>query len=128
MLFLTEQDVKDALTGGDAYKEAVTVIERVLAQQSAGTTHHLKRTTMTHPQHPGHLWHNIRILPGMAPDLVARIDRAVADALKTPEIQERIYGFGLVPNHAPGTQLASTQAEHLKKWEAPIKASGFKAE
>jgi ornithine cyclodeaminase len=71
MLFLTEQDVKDALSGDDATKEAVAVIERVLAQQSAGTTHHLKRTTMTHPQHPGHLWHNIRILPGMAPDLGA---------------------------------------------------------
>jgi tripartite-type tricarboxylate transporter receptor subunit TctC len=66
--------------------------------------------------------------PGMPADLVARIDRAVADALKAPEIQERIYGYGLVPNHAPGPQLAATQAEHLKKWEAPIKASGFKAE
>ena len=66
--------------------------------------------------------------PGMPADLVARIDRAVADALKAPEIQERIYGFGLVPNHAPGPQLAVTQAEHLKKWETPIKASGFKAE
>ena len=63
MLFLSEQDVKNALLGGDAYCEAVDVIERVLVQQSAGTTHHLKRTTMTHPNHPGHLWHNIRILP-----------------------------------------------------------------
>lgn len=71
MLFLTEQDVKDAVAGADAYREAVAVIERVLGQQSAGTTHHLKRTTMTHPAHPGHLWHNIRILPGMAPDLGA---------------------------------------------------------
>src|SRR5436305_3109780 len=71
MLFLSEQDVKSALLGGDAYCEAVDVIERVLAQQSAGTTHHLKRTTMTHPQHPGHLWHNIRMLAGMAPDLGA---------------------------------------------------------
>ena len=71
MLFLTEQDVKDALSGDDAYREAVAVIERVFEQQSAGTTHHLKRTTMTHPQHPGHLWHNIRILPGMAPELGA---------------------------------------------------------
>ena len=71
MLFLTEQDVKAALVGGDAYKEAVAVIEDVLRQQSAGTTHHLKRTTMTHPAHPGHLWHNIRILPGMAPELGA---------------------------------------------------------
>jgi alanine dehydrogenase len=71
MLFLTEQDVKAALSGDDAYREAVDVIERVLQQQSAGTTHHLKRTTMTHPNHPGHLWHNIRILPGMAPELGA---------------------------------------------------------
>ena len=66
--------------------------------------------------------------PGMPADLVARIDRAVAEALKAPEIQERIYGYGLVPNHASGPQLGATQAEHLKKWETPIKASGFKAE
>lgn len=26
---------------------------------------------MTHPKHQGHLWHNIRILPGMVPDLGA---------------------------------------------------------
>src|SRR4029078_9651772 len=71
MLFLTEQDVKAALSGDDAYREAVAVIETVLRQQSAGTTHHLTRTTMTHPTHPGHLWHNIRILPGMAPELGA---------------------------------------------------------
>src|SRR4029079_19551792 len=71
MLFLTEEDVKAALSGGDAYKEAVAVIEAMLKQQSAGTTYHLKRTTMTHPNHPGHLWHNIRILPGMAPELGA---------------------------------------------------------
>jgi alanine dehydrogenase len=71
MLFLTERDVKNAMADGDAYKEAVAVIEDVLRQQSAGTTFHLKRYTMTHPAHPGHLWHNIRILPGMAPDLGA---------------------------------------------------------
>ena len=71
MLFLSEQDVKSALSGDGAYGEAVAVIEAVLRQQSAGTTHHLKRTTMTHPNHPGHLWHNIRILPGMAPELGA---------------------------------------------------------
>jgi tripartite-type tricarboxylate transporter receptor subunit TctC len=65
---------------------------------------------------------------GMAPDVVARIDKAVADALRDPAIQERIFGFGLVPNHASATELAATQAAHLKRWEAPIKASGFKAE
>jgi ornithine cyclodeaminase len=71
MLFLTENDVKQALEGGNAAGESVEVIEQVLKQQSEGSTFHLKRYTMTHPQHPGHLWHNIRILPGMVPDLGA---------------------------------------------------------
>jgi alanine dehydrogenase len=71
MLFLTEKDVKRAIEGPDAAGEAVAVIEQVLKQQSDGSTFHLKRYTMTHPKHPGHLWHNIRILPGMVPDLGA---------------------------------------------------------
>jgi tripartite-type tricarboxylate transporter receptor subunit TctC len=65
---------------------------------------------------------------GMSPEVVARIDRAVADALRDPAIQDKIYGFGLVPSHAPAAELAATQAAHLKRWEAPITASGFKAE
>jgi tripartite-type tricarboxylate transporter receptor subunit TctC len=65
---------------------------------------------------------------GMAPALVSKIDRAVAEALRDPAIQEKIYGFGLVPSHAGSAELAAIQAAHLKRWEAPIKASGFKAE
>ena len=65
---------------------------------------------------------------GMAPEQVAKIDRAVAEALRDPVIQDKVYGFGLVPNHAGSADLAATQAAHLKRWEAPIKASGFKAE
>ena len=52
----------------------------------------------------------------------------MADALRAPEVQEKIYGFGLVPSHSSGAELASTQAAHLKRWEAPVKASGFKTE
>jgi tripartite-type tricarboxylate transporter receptor subunit TctC len=65
---------------------------------------------------------------GMSADIVGRIDRAVAEALRDPVVQDKIYGFGLVPNHAPGPELAATQLAHLKRWETPIKASGFKAE
>lgn len=71
MLFLTEGDVLRAIEGRDAYGEAVAVTEEVLRQQSRGSAFHLKRLTMEHPDHPGHLWHNIRILPGMAPELGA---------------------------------------------------------
>lgn len=66
--------------------------------------------------------------PGMSPELVARIDKAVADALRMPDVQDRIYSLGLVPAHAGPTELAAIQAAHLKRWEMPIKNSGFKAE
>ena len=65
---------------------------------------------------------------GMPADVVARIDKAVGDALRAPEIQEKIYAFGLVPSHASSAELTATQAAHLKRWEAPVKASGFKAD
>lgn len=66
--------------------------------------------------------------PGMSPDVVARIDKAVADALRMPDVQDRIYALGLVPAHAGPAELAAIQAAHLKRWEMPIKNSGFKAE
>jgi len=66
--------------------------------------------------------------PGMAPDVTQRIGRAVADALKQPDVAERINTLGLVSAYGNGDELAATQAAHLKRWEAPIKASGFTAE
>lgn len=65
---------------------------------------------------------------GMPADVVGRIDKAVREALQAPEIQEKILSYGLVPNHAASADLTASQVQHLKKWEAPIKASGFKAE
>lgn len=69
MLFLTEKDVIEALSGGRPALESVELIEELMRQQSAGTTFQLKRCTVTHPDHPGHLWHNLRILPGMVPGM-----------------------------------------------------------
>ena len=65
---------------------------------------------------------------GMPSEMVARLDRAVAEALRAPDMQEKIQSFGLVANHAGSAQLAAVQAVHYRRWEAPIKASGFKAE
>ena len=65
---------------------------------------------------------------GMAPDLTARLSRAVADALRQSDVSERIFSLGLAPAYGSGDELAATQATHLKRWEAPIKASGFTVE
>jgi hypothetical protein len=48
--------------------------------------------------------------------------------LRDPAVQERIASFGLVASHAGPADLMATQMTHYRRWEAPIKASGFKAE
>jgi tripartite-type tricarboxylate transporter receptor subunit TctC len=66
--------------------------------------------------------------PGMAGEVNTRISRAVAEALKQPDVADRIVTLGLVPAYGSGDELAATQAAHFKRWEGPIKASGFTAE
>lgn len=75
MLFLSERDVISALADGHPALESVELIEEMMRQQAAGSTWHLKRYTMSHPDHPGHLWHNVRILPGMVPGMGAAAAR-----------------------------------------------------
>jgi tripartite-type tricarboxylate transporter receptor subunit TctC len=66
--------------------------------------------------------------PGLPADVNARISRAVADALKQADVSDKIYSLGLTPAYGSGDELAATQAAHLKRWEGPVKSSGFKAE
>ena len=66
--------------------------------------------------------------PGMSADLTARLSRAVSDALRQSDVQEKILSLGLVPNYGGPEELAATQASHYKRWEGPIKTSGFTAE
>jgi len=64
----------------------------------------------------------------MAPDRVQKISDAVARTLANPDIQAKIRALALTPSYADSQTLAATQATHLKRWEAPIKASGFTVE
>ena len=64
----------------------------------------------------------------MPADRVQKISDAVAKALASPETQSRIRALALTPSYADAKTLASTQAAHLKRWEAPIKASGYTVE
>lgn len=61
----------------------------------------------------------------LPPALAQRIDRASADALATPKARERLLNLGLIADHGGPQLLASTQASQYKRWEAPIKRSGF---
>ena len=60
------------------------------------------------------------------PAVVQRIERAVAEALRAPDARDKIAALGLVPDYLDSAGLKKLQAEQLKRWEQPVKASGFK--
>lgn len=66
--------------------------------------------------------------PGMAPDLVTRLSSAVAEVMRLTDTQERIAALGQQASYAAAADLARMQAAHFRRWEAPIKASGFTAD
>ena len=64
----------------------------------------------------------------MPADRTQRISDAVAQALSSPELQGRVRALGLTPGYAGPQALANLQAAHLKRWETPIKSSGYTVE
>jgi len=64
----------------------------------------------------------------MPAERIQKISDAVAKTLASPDIQAKIRALALTPSYADSQTLATTQATHLKRWEAPIKASGFTVE
>jgi tripartite-type tricarboxylate transporter receptor subunit TctC len=71
-------------------------------------------------------------LPKGAPDnVVKKLNAAAVEAIKTPSVQERLQGLGA--NIAKADQqspqwLGQFVVSEIKKWEAPIKASGVAAD
>ena len=61
----------------------------------------------------------------MPADRTRKISDAVAKALASPDVQGKIRALALTPNYAGPQALAASQATHLKRWEAPVKASGY---
>lgn len=57
--------------------------------------------------------------------VLERLETAVAQALQQPFTREKIANLGLMPEYGDSETLAALQASSYKKWEAPIKASGY---
>ena len=45
-----------------------------------------------------------------------------------PEVQDKIYALGMVPSHLGPAALRALLLDQYKRWEQPVKASGFKPE
>lgn len=64
----------------------------------------------------------------MDPALVKKINAALVQALNVPETREKFLKYGLTISPSSPEQLAQMQAQEMKMWIEPVKASGYTGE
>jgi len=72
-------------------------------------------------------WNAMFLPKGVPPAIVAKLNSAVVQAMKTPAVRDRLQGFGaqiVSDDRATPEYLAGFVKSEITKWEAPIKASG----
>ena len=76
----------------------------------------------------GQGWYGLYAPAKTAPEVVARLNKAVVDGLAKPDVRERIAKLSLeaIPSSPAG--LAARQKADLERWGPVVKASGFKPE
>lgn len=62
---------------------------------------------------------------GLSAATLARLEKAVAGAVRKPAVRERLLSLGYDPVGSTSAELAATQRADLARWEKPIKATGI---
>lgn len=76
----------------------------------------------------GDSWYALFAPAGTPKDLVARINKIVVDALKTPEMVQAIANIGMTATGSSPEQLGEIQKRDAAFWAPAVAASGFKPE
>ncbi|MEO5670849.1 MAG: tripartite tricarboxylate transporter substrate-binding protein [Ramlibacter sp.] len=61
---------------------------------------------------------------GLAPAVLAKLERAVSAAVRKPEMQDKLAKLGYDAIGSTSAELAAAQRADLARWEKPIKATG----
>jgi tripartite-type tricarboxylate transporter receptor subunit TctC len=72
-------------------------------------------------------WNAVFLPKGVPPEIVAKLNGAVVQAMKTPTVRDRLQGLGaqiVSDDRATPSYLAGFVKSEIVKWQAPIKASG----
>jgi tripartite-type tricarboxylate transporter receptor subunit TctC len=73
-------------------------------------------------------WFAIYGPANMPPAVLARINKAVVEAINDPAAKAKLSSMGFDVIGSTPEQLAAVQKSDLNKWEKPIKATGFQAD
>lgn len=63
--------------------------------------------------------------PGMKPELVERISRAVRDAVADPDVKARVATMGMEAQGSTSEELDAYDRSELERWRDVVKASGY---
>jgi tripartite-type tricarboxylate transporter receptor subunit TctC len=61
---------------------------------------------------------------GLAPNTLARLEKAMTAMLRKPDMRDRLAKLGYEPVGSTSADLAAAQRADLARWEKPIKATG----
>jgi tripartite-type tricarboxylate transporter receptor subunit TctC len=70
-------------------------------------------------------WHGLVAPRGTDPLIVARINQAVGDILRLPDLRERLAALGIEPVDAPPEALAAKLREDAARWAPLIQRTGM---
>lgn len=76
-------------------------------------------------------WSALLAPKGTPPAVIRKLNEAAVAAINTPSVQERMKGLGATvakPDQTSPEWLGTFIESEIKKWEAPIKASGVSAD
>ena len=119
----------------------VTTLSDLVAQHKAGSVRILASTDKARspftPEVPtfreegydieGTAWYGA-FAPAKTPAAtIDRLSKVMADAVRAPDVRERLHAFGLVPTGTTAAELAAIQKADSERWAAAIKISGFTA-
>ena len=73
-------------------------------------------------------WQAIFVPSGTPGPVVDRLHTEIRKILATPEMQDKLKGFGMEPTDLSTAQIAAFQKAEVEKWAQVIKAAGIKAD
>jgi tripartite-type tricarboxylate transporter receptor subunit TctC len=73
-------------------------------------------------------WQAIFVPAGTPAPIVDRLHTEIRKILATPEMQDKLKGFGMEPADLTPPKIAAFQKAEVEKWAQVIKAAGIKAD
>src|SRR2546426_8264005 len=83
---------------------------------------------MGYPELTASIWFSLSGPPGIAPEIVGRLNAEVRRAPRAPDVRERLRPEGIEPGDLDPKQFAAFVAAELKRWSPIVRASGATAD